>query len=60
MKIDESCIDHNAVRLIKRALGTYLIYADDKEERQEAINIFYGRVAGILEYADALKEVLKT
>ena len=60
MKIDESCIDHNAVRLIKSALETYLIYADDKEERQEAINIFYGRVAGILEFADALKGVLKT
>ena len=60
MKIDESCINHNAVRLIQTALDTYLIYADDKEERQEAINIFCGRVSGILKFADALKEVLKT
>ena len=60
MKIDEADINHNAVRLIQTALDTYLIYADDKEERQEAINIFYGRVAGILEFADALKGVLKT
>lgn len=60
MKIEEADINHNAVRLIQTALNTYLIYADDKEERQEAINIFCGRVAGILNLADALKKVLKT
>ena len=60
MKIDEADINHNAVRLIQTALDTYLIYADDKEERQEAINIFYGRVAGILELAERRTDVKST
>lgn len=60
MTIDESCIDHNAVRLIQTALDTYLIYADDKEQRPDATNVFVGKVAGVLTMAKALKEVLKT
>ena len=59
MKIDESCINHNAVRLIQTALGTYLIYADDKEQRPDAANVFVGQVAGILTMAKVLKEALK-
>lgn len=60
MKIDESCINHNAVRLIQTALDTYLIYADDKEQRPDAANVFVGQVAGILTMAKVLKGVLKT
>lgn len=66
MKIDESCINHNAVRLIQTALDTYLIYADDKEQRPDAANVFVGQVsvfvgqvAGILTMARVLKEVLR-
>lgn len=60
MKIDESCIDHNAVRLIQTALDTCLIYTDDKEQRPDATNVFVGQVSGILTMAKVLKEVLKT
>lgn len=60
MKIDESCINHNAVRLIQTALDTYLIYADDTEQRPDATNVFVGQVSGVLTMAKVLKEVLKT
>lgn len=59
MKIDESCIDHNAVRLIQTALDTYLIYADDKEQRPDAANVFIGQVSGVLTMAKTMKEVLR-
>lgn len=60
MRIDEDCINHNAVRLIQTALDTYLFYADDKEQRPDATNVFVGQVSGVLTMAKALKEVLKT
>lgn len=59
MKIDEDSINHNAVRLIQTALDTYLIYADDKEQRPDATNVFIGQVSGVLTMAKTLKEVLR-
>lgn len=65
MKIDESCINHNAIRIINDILvDPYAwCYADEsKEKKEEAHNCMLmamGEINGVLSMAKAMKEVLK-
>lgn len=59
MKIDEADINHNAVRLIHKALNEYALYYDNPEENVKAMTLFTGRVVGILGMVEAMKEVLR-
>lgn len=61
MKIDEDCINHNAVRLIKDLLESrYDLIEEDKQDQELGYLIMtLGEIAGIIEMADAMKEVLK-
>lgn len=55
MKIDEGCINHNAVRLIDRAWDI-----SDTEVEEDALRIaVLGYIKGVTDMAKALKEVLK-
>ena len=61
MKIDEKSINHNAVRLIKDLLESrYDLIDEDKQDQERGYLIMtLGEIAGIIEMADATKEVLK-
>ena len=61
MKIDTECINHNAVRLIKDLLESrYDLIEEDKQNQELGYLIMtLGEIAGIIEMADAMKEVLK-
>jgi hypothetical protein len=59
MKIDEADINHNAVCLIHKALKEYELYYDHPEENVKAMTLFAGRVIGVLEMVNAMKEVLR-
>lgn len=66
MKIDEACIDHNAVRLIENITADAYEYCSLKEvgsmserENQSFALVTLGNVCGVLVMARALKEVLK-
>ena len=61
MKIDEECINHNAVRMIKDLLESrYDLIEEDKQDQELGYLIMtLGETAGIIEMADAMKEVLK-
>ena len=61
MKIDTECINHNAVRLIKDLLESrYDLIEEDKQDQELGYLIMtLGEIAGIIEMADAMKEVLK-
>jgi hypothetical protein len=62
MRINEECINHNAVRLIKDLLESrYDLIEEDKQDQELGYLIMtLGEIAGIIEMADAMKEVLKT
>jgi hypothetical protein len=62
MKIDEKSINHNAVRLIKDLLeNRYDLIEEDKQNQERGYLLMtIGEIAGIIEMADAMKEVLKT
>jgi hypothetical protein len=62
MKIDEKSINHNAVRLIKDLIeGRYVMIEEDKQSLERGYLLMtIGEIAGIIEMADAMKEVLKT
>ena len=62
MKIDEECINHNAVRMIKDLIESrYEMIDIDKKSRERGFLLMtIGEIAGIIEMADAMKEVLKT
>lgn len=55
MKIDESCINHNAVRLIGRIWD--INGTADGEDGLQMMTLGY--IKGIIDMAKALKEVLK-
>lgn len=58
MKIDESCIDHNTVKLIKEL--TECIYDMIGDEGTLGFALMtLGNIRGVIEMADAMKEVLK-
>lgn len=59
MKIDESCINHNAVRLI-REMASELYEFTDSDANMENMRIAtLGEIRGICQMADAMKEALK-
>ena len=62
MKIDEKSINHNAVRLIKDLLeNRYDLIEEDKQNQERGYLLMtIGEIAGIIEMADAMKEVLKS
>lgn len=61
MKIDEKSINHNAVRMIKDLIESrYEMIDIDKKSRERGFLLMtIGEIAGIIEMADAMKEVLK-
>ena len=61
MKINEECINNNAVRMIKDLLESrYDLIEGDKQNQERGYLIMtLGEIAGIIEMADAMKEVLK-
>ena len=61
MKIDTESINHNAVRMIKDLLESrYDLIEEDKQDQERGYLIMtLGEIAGIIEMADAMKEVLK-
>jgi hypothetical protein len=61
MKIDEECINHNAVRMIKDLIESrYEMIDIDKKSRERGFLLMtIGEIAGIIEMEDAMKEVLK-
>lgn len=62
MKIDESCINHNAVRLIKDLVESRYDMIGDQELNEERgyLLMTLGEIAGVVEMANVLKEVLGT
>ena len=65
MKIDENCINHNALRLIDEILsdpyGLCYIDGDKTDETNFRIAMVdMGTISGVLSMAKAMKEVLKT
>ena len=60
MKIDEACINHNALRCISEEIGSPYEYAEEDATSDHIRLITLGYVNGVLALADALKEVLKT
>ena len=58
MKIDEACIDHNAVRLIKDLTTCLYDIVDGEHDRTFAL-MTLANIVGIIEMADEMKEVLK-
>ena len=61
MKIDTESINHNAVMMIKDLLESrYDLIEEDKQDQELGYLIMtLGEIAGIIEMADAMKEVLK-
>ena len=61
MKIDESCIDHNTVRLIRDLLDSRYDLIDNDKPAQERgfMMMTLGEIAGVIEMAEAIKEVLR-
>ena len=61
MKLNEECINHNAVRIIKDLVeNRYDMITDATAEERGFLLMTLGEIAGIIEMADAIKEVLKT
>jgi hypothetical protein len=62
MKIDEKSINHNAVRLIKDLIESrYEMIEEDKQSLERGYLLMtLGEIAGVIEMADAMKEVLNT
>lgn len=61
MKIDDACIDHNIVRLIRDLIDTrYELIDNDKPAQERGFMMMtLGEIAGVIEMAEAMKEVLK-
>lgn len=61
MKINESCINHNALRLIEKTIDCYsdAILNDDDEQTKMWLLDMVSRIDGIIAMADALKKVEK-
>ena len=58
MKIDEACINHNAVKLISEIVGIPYEYGDQDETADHFRLMTLGAVRGVLDMAKAMKEVL--
>lgn len=60
MKINEDCINHNAVRMIKELVDSRYVMLDDGSAKERGYMLMtLGEIAGIIEMAEAMKEVLK-
>ena len=60
MKINEDCINHNTVRIIKELVECrYGMITEATAEERGYLLMTIGEIAGIIEMADAMKEVLK-
>lgn len=59
MKIDEGCINHNALRLIDEAVRGLCDYCDANEELDHVRLVTFGYIGGVLDMAKELKGVLK-
>ena len=61
MKIDDACIDHNTVRLIRDLIDTrYELIDNDKPAQERGYTMMtLGEIAGVIEMAEAVKEVLR-
>lgn len=64
MKIDESCINHNALRIINEIVSDpyFLCHSDGKEPDEQNFRVALmtiGEISGVLEMAKTMKEVLK-
>lgn len=58
MKINEDCINHNVVRLIKDLIdGRYETVEEGADSNY--LSLMLGRIYGIIEMAEVMKEVLK-
>ncbi len=58
MKIDEACINHNAVKLISEIVGIPYEYGDQDESTDHLRLLTIGAVRGVLDMAEAMKKVL--
>ena len=61
MKITEDSIDYNTVRLIRDLIDTrYELIDNDKPAQERGYTLMtLGEIAGVIEMAEAMKEVLK-
>lgn len=59
MKIYEAIINHNAVKLISNAVDTVLSIDPDDDRRKEESVVQLSYIAGVVDMARAMKEVLK-
>ena len=60
MRINEENINHNAVRIIKDLVASrYDMITEATPEERDCFLMTVGEIAGIIEMADAMKEVLK-
>lgn len=65
MRITEDCINHNAVKIIDGLTENSYGFCDAKSAEEERENAMYmamtlGNIIGVLEMAQAMKDVLKT
>jgi hypothetical protein len=61
MRINEGNINYNAVRIIKDLVeNRYDMIMEETAEERGYFLMTIGEIAGIIEMADAMKEVLKT
>lgn len=61
MKIDEECINHNAVRVIKAIISAPNVLTEQGQtlDKNSMNLMMVGAISGVIEMTDALKEVLK-
>ena len=59
MKTTEACINHNAVRLINKIVGSPYEYGDQDESADHFRLMTLGEVRGVLDMTEAMKKVLK-
>ena len=60
MRMTEECINHNAVRLVKDLVESrYDMITDATAEERGYLLMTLGEIAGIIEMAEVMKEVLK-
>lgn len=60
MKITEDNIDYNVSRLIDKALGSPWEYAEQAEDSDHCRLLMLGYIRGMLDFAECMKEVLKS
>jgi hypothetical protein len=58
MKVDEACINHNALRLIQREVAQFPKFINQDEECESIRLAALGEIRGVCVLAEALKEVL--